>query len=97
LLNKSKFGRSSLFGHFFGTSAEFWLNLQKLYEFAPGRGKVRRSHQEPADMRRYAEKTRKDRRCNGMMVAIDLEACDPARNIWRTYSISGRQEQKDIT
>ena len=32
-----------------------------------------------------------------MEFAIHLEACDPARNIWRSYSITGGQEQKDIT
>jgi addiction module HigA family antidote len=27
-------------GHFFGTSAEFWLNLQKLYELYQAEGKA---------------------------------------------------------
>jgi antitoxin HigA-1 len=27
-------------GHFFGTSAEFWLNLQKLYELRQAEGKA---------------------------------------------------------
>jgi addiction module HigA family antidote len=27
-------------GHFFGTSAEFWLNLQSLYELRVAEGKV---------------------------------------------------------
>ncbi|MDD5321520.1 MAG: DUF1156 domain-containing protein [Methylococcales bacterium] len=46
-----------------------------------------------ADMRRYAEKTRKDRRYNGMMeFVIHLVACDPERNIWRSYSITAGQD-----
>lgn len=32
-------------GHFFGTSAEFWLNLQKLYELRLAEKKVRREIQ----------------------------------------------------
>lgn len=30
--------------HFFGTSAEFWLNLQKIYELALGRRQGREGH-----------------------------------------------------
>jgi antitoxin HigA-1 len=31
------------FAHFFGTSAEFWLNLQSLYELRLARGKAGKS------------------------------------------------------
>ena len=35
--------------HFFGTSAEFWLNLQKLYELRLAEKKSRQGDQGPAD------------------------------------------------
>ena len=44
-------------GHFFGTSPEFWMNLQKNLRASPGRGKIRRNDQGPADSRQADEKT----------------------------------------
>ena len=35
--------------HFFGTSAEFWLNLQKLYELRLCREESQQGDQDPAD------------------------------------------------
>jgi addiction module HigA family antidote len=38
--------------HYFGTSAEFWLNLQSLYELRLARGKVGKSVQALPKLRR---------------------------------------------
>src|SRR4030088_1298522 len=35
-------------GHFFGTSPEFWLNLQKIYELRVGRARKRCRYQRSA-------------------------------------------------
>lgn len=45
-------------GHFFGTSADFWLNLQKLYRTARSRGESRRGDKGTADTRRHGKETR---------------------------------------
>ena len=44
-------------GHFFGTSPEFWMNLQKLYELRLGRAKIRGNDQGLADARKANEET----------------------------------------
>lgn len=43
-------------GHFFRTSAEFWMNLQKLYELRLAEEKIRSNDREPADSCQADEK-----------------------------------------
>ena len=46
-------------GHFFGTSPDFWINLQKLLRVAAGREQGWESRQETADARRAGRKRRR--------------------------------------
>jgi antitoxin HigA-1 len=92
-------GRQSITGdtalrlaHFFGTSAEFWLDLQSLYEIRLAPEKVRAGDQNPAHDQGFSNR--------GCALGYGLRrksSCPPTRSASRRQDQRGQRELPEST